>query len=453
MEMSSEPQPPATPSKERCAVCGSEIPELGVYCPNCGAIRTSMQGKPLPYAPSRMRFGWMPYQQPIKTPIRPVFKAIAAGLMISLIIWVVVAFIALIYGVGIVAPDIQDDVLGTFRLFVAVPYLVFFASLSGNALLAYYMFLIAAITASLAWVFITSAKGFVAELSMKAKAREHTPLFEICALMFATFFLNFVIIIVTGAAESGTPGSNETVSQMLFSLANASVWEEIVVRVLFIGVPLIFIDMVRHTTRKDWYAYVLGGKFKIGVPETVLIIFSASMFGLAHYLGGWGEWKIPAAGIAGVAFGYLFLKFGLAASIMLHFTFDYLSMPAEVFSADLTLVLEILLLLWLAAGAVFTGYYVVRITEFLTRQRFWEEAPLPSPAAVTFAGPSVHPGPAPFHAQPEGQYPQPGPTYQPVYPQPQAYDPTRGFVCPACGNLEARWVNGRFQCLRCGHLS
>ncbi len=449
-DVTSEPQQTIPPPNERCPVCGTLIPELGVYCPNCGTVKRSMQGKPPPYAPSWMRTGWPGYAERQKSPVRPVFKAIAAGVMITLVVWILVAFVALIYGVGIVVPDIQDDALGTFRLFIAVPYLLFFASLSGTALIVYYFFLIAAISASLAWVFIFSAKGYFGELSMKAKAREHSPLFEICALMFATFFLNFVIVLVTGAANSNTPGTDQSTSQLLFELANASVWEEIVVRVLFIGVPLIFIDLYRRKPRKDWYAYVLGGKFTIGIPETVLVIFSASMFGVAHYLGGWGEWKIPAAGIVGVAFGYLFLRFGIAASIALHFTFDYLSMPGEVFNQDLTIVLGILLLVWLAAGAVFTGYYVMRIIEFLTGERYWEERPKP----VAYAAPYQPQYQVPYQ-QPQqyANYPQPGPTYQPPYPPPQAWDASRGYVCPVCGNLEARWANGRFQCLRCGHLS
>jgi len=414
-----------------------------------------MRGKPLPYAPSWNRLGVWPQQQ-YRAPasVRPVFKAIAAGVMLSLIAWVLLAFVSMLYGVGLVAPDIEDNVLGTFQLFVAVPYLVFFASLTGTALMVYYFFLIAAITASLTWVLVASAKGYFKELSAKATPREHSPLFEICALMFATFFLNFVIIIVTGAANSGTPTSTETVSQMLFSLANASVWEEIIVRVLFIGVPLVFIDLARRRTRKDWWSYLLGGKFKIGIPETALIIFSASMFGVAHYLGGWGEWKIPAAGIAGLAFGYLFLRFGIAASIVLHFTFDYLSMPTELFGADLTVALGILLLVWLAAGAIFTGYYIMRIVEFVTGTKFWEE---PRPVATAQQYPPPYPPPYhQFQAQfPQGDvpYPQPGPTYYPSQPRQAVYDPLRGYVCPVCGNLEARWVNGRFQCLRCGHLS
>jgi hypothetical protein len=424
---------------------------MGVYCPNCGAVKPSMVGKPPPYAPSWMRTGWPGYQGQPRAQVRPVFKAIAAGIMISLTIWILLAFVTLIYGVGVVVPDIQDDFLGGFRLFVAVPYLIPFGSLSGTGLIVYYFLLVAAISASLAWVLFSSAKGFVKEITMKAKAREHTPLFEVCALMFATFFLNFVIILVTGAANDDTPGTGDTLSQLLLELANASVWEEIAVRVLFIGVPLIFIDLIRGKPRKDWYAYILGGKFKIGIPETGLVIFSASMFGVAHYLGGWGEWKIPAAGIVGIAFGYLYLKFGIAASITLHFTYDYLSMPGMVFNPDLDTVLTVLLLVWLGAGAIFTVYYSIRITEFLTGMRFWEETPRPEAYGQPYGAPPQ----APYQqSRPYAQHPQPGPGYQPSYPPPpQVWDPSRGYVCPVCGNLEARWVNGRFQCLRCGHLS
>ncbi len=395
-----------------------------------------------------------PVAQSNAPPVRAVFKMLAAFAMLTLIGWVLFAFVSMIAGVGIVAPAIEDHSLEGFRLFVAVPYLIFFGSLSGSGLLIYYFLLIVAIAASLTWILTRSAGDFFKELSMKAKPREHSPIFEICALMFATLFLNFVIIIVTGAANSSTPtpGSPGTpTSELLFSLANASVWEELVVRVLFIGIPLLFIDLVRRKTRKDWHAYLLGGKFKIGIPETVLIVFSAALFGVAHYLGGWGEWKIPAAGIAGLAFGYLFLRFGLAASITLHFTFDYLSAPTLVFpGSDLTLefVLGLLAMLWLAAGAAFTVYYLMRIVEQFSGARFWE--------------PRREPAPYPFYPGQVGigfQQPQPYPPYtqapnQPWYPPPPQM-PTAfgGYVCPACGNLEARWVNGRFQCLRCGHLS
>ena len=446
--VTSEPQPAATRQNERCAVCGTGIPELGVYCPNCGAVKPSMRGRPPPYAPSWMRAGPPPQQGRSTPQVRAIFKLLASFVMLSLIVWVLFAFVSMIVGVGIVAPDIQDHQLEDFRFFVAVPYLLFFGSLSGTGLLVYYLFLVAAISASLAWVVISSAKGYFKELSMKAKPREHSALFEICALMFATLFLNFVIIIVTGAANETTPGT-QTDAEMLFSLANASVWEEIAVRVLLIGVPLLFVDLVRRNTRKDWYAYFLGGKFKIGIPEIALIVFSAVMFGVAHYLGGWGEWKIPAAGIAGLAFGYLYLKFGIAASITLHFTFDYLSGPDIVFtSTDFTIILGLLALAWIAAGAVFTGYYVLRIIEFFTGKRFWEERPQPAAWGAQWQQPYP-----PSH-QTSQQGPYQTSTYQPSYPPPpQVQAPFGGYVCPACGNLEARWVNGRFQCLRCGHLS
>ncbi len=452
--MTSEPQPAATQAKERCAVCGAEIPELGVYCPNCGAVKPSMVGKTPPYAPSWMRTGPPIYRGASVPQVRSVFKMIAGLIMLTLIAWVLFAFVSLIAGMGIVIPDIQTNALHGFSLYLAIPYLVFFGSLSGSGLIAYYIFLVVAITASLAWVLVTSVRGYSKELLMKAMPREHSPLFEVSALMLAVLFLNVVIVIITGAANTPTPGNNETDAQLLFSLANAPVWEEIIVRILFIGVPLIFVDLVRRKFRKDWYAYFLGGKFTIGIPELVLLVASSAMFGVAHYLGGWGEWKIPAAGIAGLAFGYLFLRFGIAAAIVLHFMFDYLSAPEIVFSSvDFTSVLGVLTLLWVAAGAVFTGYYIVRIIEHFTGVRFWEERPQQLPWGAyyvqrprpTYQSPTQH-GP-PYGA---GQLSPNQPSYP---PQPQTPGAFGGYVCPNCGNLEARWVEGRFQCLRCGHLS
>ena len=444
--MTSEPQPAALQQKERCVVCGAEIPELGVYCPNCGATKPSMQGKPVPYAPSWMRTGWMQPAQRAPVSARAVFKMLASFAMLTLIAWVLFAFVTLIYGVGIVSPEIQDGTLEAFPLFVAVPYLVTFASLSGTGLLLYYFFLVAAIVASVTWVLISSAKGYLKELSMKAKPRDHSAVFAVCAVFFATLFLNFIIVIVTGAANDNAPGTSQTTGELLLSLANASVWEEIVVRVLLVGIPLVVIDLIRRKMRKDWHAYLLGGRFVIGLPEAVLIIFSASMFGVAHYLGGWGEWKIPAAGIAGLAFGYLFLRYGIAAAITLHFTFDYLGMPAEVFSEDLNLLVGLLAFAWLAVGAAFTVYYIVRIVESLTGRKYWEGRPQPALYAWPYQ---------PWRYQ-QGSSPAPyGDVYYgPGYSPPSVYqNPSGGYVCPVCGSLEARWKDGRFQCLRCGHLS
>ena len=53
------------------------------------------------------------------------------------------------------------------------------------------------------------------------------------------------------------------------------------------------------------------------------------MFGFAHSFN-WDLYKVLPAFLAGLAMGYLFLKFGLYAAIMFHFFTDYLSISMTI---------------------------------------------------------------------------------------------------------------------------
>src|SRR5207249_6609828 len=50
------------------------------------------------------------------------------------------------------------------------------------------------------------------------------------------------------------------------------------------------------------------------VAAWVFLIASSVIFGLAH-APGWGLWKVIPAMVAGLGFGYLFLRHGIAAAI------------------------------------------------------------------------------------------------------------------------------------------
>ena len=61
------------------------------------------------------------------------------------------------------------------------------------------------------------------------------------------------------------------------------------------------------------------------------MVFSSAMFGIAHSFN-WDLYKVLPAFFAGLAMGYLFLKFGLYASIMFHFFTDYLSVSLSIWA-------------------------------------------------------------------------------------------------------------------------
>ncbi len=393
-------------------------------------------------------------------------KALMAISILTVVYSLIAGLVSLVYGVGLVTPYVLDTGY-VFTLFLAIPVFVNILTLSGYPLLGYYFLLVGIIIAACTWTILRSYKGYWKELTMKATSREHSPIFDIGGLVSVNVFITFVIVFIAllfGASDTGGPSTSDP-ERLLFELANASVWEEVIVRILMIGLPLLVVDLIwkssnqrrkalnlpfKNRQSRPWYSYILGGKFEIGVPEVVFVLASATIFGFAHYVGGWGAWKIPAAAIGGVGFGYLFLKFGLPAAITMHFTVDYSGVPSQVFNVGNTLDI-ILIVFWLGLGFVFTIYYLTRIGEFLTGRKFLEERPqtvgIPWPQPMAYGtGP-----PAQFYYPPI-QYPQPPPgqPLPPVVPQQARYG---GYVCPVCGNTEARWVNGRFQCLRCGNLS
>jgi hypothetical protein len=443
----------APPAAETCTVCGAAIPSAGNYCPRCGAIKQSMRFSGLPSAGNRRTWTGSPFQyQPVaKTNWRKVGKSISAFVMLTFVAQLVLSIVTLFYGMKWVVPAILDEWHG-FDLIFITPVIIKFLTVSGYSLLVFYFFLIGAIVSSCTWVLVTSIRGFSKELSMTAVSREHSPLLETCGLLFATLFFSVLVALLFRTTASDVP-STGTLQESLFLLANASVWEELIVRVLLIGVPLLLVDLLQRNRRYKWHSYLLGGGFKIGTPEAILIVVSAAIFGYAHYAGGWGAWKIIPASAGGLAFGYLFLRYGLAASIMLHFATDYLGMPIEVFNSNgLSLITGVGILLWLGFGVIFFSYYLTRIGEFLTGQRLFVEnrAPIPTPWVDSRMQNSYQPpayGPYDVHQSEgnQGAAADPSPY--------QNYGFSGGYVCSRCGNTQARWVDGRFQCMRCGFLS
>lgn len=437
------------------------IPQLGTYCPTCGALRTSLRrrlaAEPLSPPPRQFPHPGVGARRPPSW--RLVIKTILAFGMLTFVVQLLVALAALVYGTGIVLPEI---VHATYTIFVIAPVLIAVGTISGDILAAYYLIIVVAIIASALWLFLSSYKGFVRELRMKAEPRKHSALFDLCGLMFGVLFLNVVIVLLSGILweEPTAPTEGSELWELLFLLANASVWEELIVRVLLIGVPLLLIDLVRQSFRAKRHRYILGGGFTMGAAEVTLILASSALFGFGHY-DSWGAWKVFPSAVAGVAFGYMFLKHGLASAIMLHFGFDYLSMPMEVFSdgSDLgvLMLLGLAVLAWVAMGAVFFGYYVIRMIEFVTRRTYFDDYPprftpyvqyytyRPGPPAQEW---SVPPPPDAQTVEPAGPIIwEDARREPPAAPRP----PHEGFfVCPACGFTQARWKDGRFQCLRCG---
>lgn len=452
----SEPAPPPE-AEERCAACGTVIPRLGSYCPACGAVKPSLRYAGLPSPGNRRlpNYGTTYYAPRKRTDWRRIIKALGVIVMITYLIQFVAQVVTLVWGAKLVVPDILDSWAG-FSLYVILPTVIELFEISDYALVVYYFLLIAAIIASCLWIFLTSFSDFKREARMTADSRRHSPLFDTLGLLFATLFFSVMVALIVAPTSDEVPSTMD-LSESLLLLANASVWEELVTRVLLIGVPLLVWGLLR-SSHKKLRSYFFGGGFSMNLPEVTLVLVSSVIFGFAHYDGGWGAWKIVPTTVAGVAFGYLFLRHGLAAAVMMHFATDYLSLPLEAFySFGLEVVTGLGILLWVAFGSVFFVYYTTRVAEYLTGRRYFETGA--SPSMPMAQAPYGYPSPY-YRAPADVQYwQQTAEGTQPIpptaYRQASAHNDSivGGYVCPACGNTEARWVDGRFQCLRCGNLS
>jgi hypothetical protein len=139
---------------------------------------------------------------------------------------------------------------------------------------------------------------------------------------------------------------------------------------------------------------------------------------------------------------------------MFHFFTDYLSISLSVWpnNNDLQTGLSLLILVFIAVGVVYFVHYTFKATELFFGIKLVRAKPVPVPQAY-------YP-PQPYYPYNQGYYPPP---YQPGYPQyppsppvqpppsePKGPDQGFGFICPHCGGKEARYVDGKFECLNCG---
>jgi hypothetical protein len=414
-----------------CPSCRMTIPDDAVFCPYCGNKLKEMPVPPSPPLPPPPQYRPLPSSPTLID----VGRGVAAYSTLILLILLTVNIFILIWSISIVLPGIDDS---TFAFYIVTPWIVELIEIGGNVLGAYHILLVIIITASFIWIVWKSWPTFSEELRIRPLKKGHSPLYLVGTFFFTLLAFNFFYYIALEAIgiTPETPAFQGDLWKALFAFANASVWEELITRVLFIGIPLIFVDLMRKGEMR-WKSYFLGGKFNLDRPEIILILFSSSVFALAH-LTSWDAFKIPPTFLAGLVLGYLFLWVGLYASIMLHFAFDYLSIPIEI-SQDLvvSVVIGIAMLVWIAVGTCYFYYYATKAIGFVMGKELWPPKMLrPKPQPVIYA-------PTDYYASKAyGQNMAPAPR--------ATWEQSFGFSCKYCGNTEARYKDGDFYCLRCG---
>lgn len=389
-----------------CPKCGAKLPDPGrdFKCGKCGTIVKTLGAT---FVDDDEGMGPI---AAIQLSDEPRWKAILLALqsmarLVAMVLLLVVLFLcigALVFGIPVFYQGAPGSELGA-PIYLLAPAPVVFLILSGPAFLAYYGFLVVAILASFGYMVWSERKPLVRQVVNSIKEfmapprKEGHGFIQVPQLFLAVLF--FDLIYAWTLVGSGTPTSSPDFGSMpqwylLYTFANASVYEEFAARTLLLGLPLLlaymfayiagdgtsnFKDYIKSKCSRGLAGFLVGGGFRIGVLEAFFISGSAVMFGLAH-LPGWDMWKIIPTLIAGLAFGYLFLKVGIHAAIILHFSFDYLSMAYSLVPGFYEL--EILLVLvWFIVGAFYFVHYAWQIGVWFRDRirRVTVPGPLPAP--------------------------------------------------------------------------
>ncbi|MFQ6123901.1 MAG: zinc-ribbon domain-containing protein [Candidatus Heimdallarchaeota archaeon] len=367
----------------KCPNCGKEIKREFRFCPKCG-IQLGLYSYPSPH-PYWVRRSYKPDKDLTKTERKHTtlekvgfsIVALAVGEFFLIIFVNLIALIPLFFLILGRASNLSF----VFSLFVPLQVPLF--ELKGSLLMAYFAIIIVVIVSSFLFLFQKhGSQGFrilrhpINNSDFLSGVSDNS-LILISQLFFAMFFFNFLYVGILWAIGFDITSPNlEGIPfvELLFLLANAAVYEELIIRVLFLGLPLLIIRSIqqRKFARRDIKPYLLGGGVKIGKLELLVLCVSSAVFGLAH-VSSWGWWKFGQATLGGIALGFLFLRVGLHSSIALHFSIDYLPillLLIEVYnllaniSTALLFVLGLLatVLLWLVA---ITYYFIIYFRKVL----------------------------------------------------------------------------------------
>lgn len=301
---------------------------------------------------------------------RALITKLGALCALALMLYLAIALALLLY----FSPEVVDELLDpdagrSDAIFIITPEVTTLFRISGPVLGIFFIAMAAAILISFALIVWKSRTDFISEL-LEGRSERATAIFTAGTLFVAILFFNllFYSLVELGGAEPIVPPLGDEMWEEIYLMTKASVWEEVISRILLIGIPLLIIDyLFRRERMLAPVDYLVGGKFKLEALEALIVLFSSIMFALAH-LQGWDIWKTIPSGLAGVCFGYLFVRFGLYAAIFFHFAFDFLNIPIDFFDSPVVLLpISLIILAWIGCGVVFFIIYARRLIVFIKR--------------------------------------------------------------------------------------
>lgn len=293
----------------------------------------------------------------------------------------------------VLSPGVLDYIQDrTSSLYIAIPRIIVLVDLTGVPLMVYFLLIVSALVLSFNAL---TKNGFTMYLRIM-RGHEVPPecsdadsffgnalstmIWAIFAYVF--FAYAFYIVLAVAGLSPLVPDLGDNTPGLVYSLSRAAVWEELNDRVLLLGVPLLVIDHIfRRGRTLKLRQYFLGGGMQFGYVESGAALFSAIMFALSH-VEYWDFYKVAPTFVGGLFLAYMFMKFGLYASMMMHFTVNLFDIPFMAIGEEIPIPLIFALL-----GLISFLYYSRSLWSFVAHDLMKiPKKPKPVPAQVPSSG-------------------------------------------------------------------
>lgn len=177
-------------------------------------------------------------------------------------------------------------------------------------------------------------------------------------------YLQGLFGVSTGSLPKGAPLLDFTL------LTYAPLSEEFGFRLTIIGIASLWVHLyygdISGALYSLWRPSVnLGDKPMVKLLLNGLIVFSALVFGLAHvaYGGGWEFGKVLPSFVAGLCLGWLYVRWGFHAAVLLHLLFNYFAGSFDYFAeiVSSSIIVNVVSFVVLAFGAIVFIYLALKI--------------------------------------------------------------------------------------------